>query len=196
MENNKYEVRREKLLHAVKKQGCDAILVTNFTNVSYLTGFSGDDSWLLVSDHHTVLISDTRYTEQIKHDCPGLNAYCRSMGQGMISTVVKFLSSDLAKGAKIGIEGGSMTVVVRDSIAEAAADFTIVALSDPVEILREIKDESEIEAIRKAITCACRAFNAVRQTVQPWHTELDFSRELECVMLKLGSQERAFPTIV
>lgn len=196
LEDHQYEVRRERLLAAVQKQGCQMILVTNFTNVSYLTGFSGDDSWLLVSPKNTVLVSDTRYTEQIMHECPGLNAHCRVMGEDMISTVSKLFRDALPKGAKIGIEGGSMTVVVRDALADAATGFTLVALSDPVEILREVKDESEISAIRKAITCACRAFNAVRHTVEPWHSELDFSRELECAMLKLGSQERAFPSIV
>ena len=30
-----------------KRTGADALLITNFTNVTYLTGFTGDDSYLL-----------------------------------------------------------------------------------------------------------------------------------------------------
>ncbi len=40
--------RRDKLRRLLKKTGADALLVTNFTNVTYLTGFTGDDSYLLV----------------------------------------------------------------------------------------------------------------------------------------------------
>ena len=41
------QLRREKLRRLVEKAGADALLVTNFINVTYLTGFTGDDSYLL-----------------------------------------------------------------------------------------------------------------------------------------------------
>ena len=40
--------RRDKLRKSFRQAGVDALLVTNFTNVTYLTGFTGDDSYLLV----------------------------------------------------------------------------------------------------------------------------------------------------
>ena len=57
--------------------GADAILVTNFTNVTYLTGFTGDDSYLLVGDGVEVMLSDPRYTQQIGEECPGLDVALR-----------------------------------------------------------------------------------------------------------------------
>ncbi len=45
---SRYAARRDKLRRSFRKTGIDALLVTNFTNVTYLTGFSGDDSYLLV----------------------------------------------------------------------------------------------------------------------------------------------------
>ena len=53
--------RRDRLRRLVRQQGADAILVTNFVNVTYLTGFTGDDSYLLVTDKHDILMSDPRY---------------------------------------------------------------------------------------------------------------------------------------
>ena len=41
--------RRNKLRRQLKQEGLDALLVTNFKNVTYLTGFTGDDSYLLVA---------------------------------------------------------------------------------------------------------------------------------------------------
>ncbi len=58
--------RRDKLRRAVRRNSADALLVTNFTNVTYLTGFTGDDSYLLVGAKQDLLISDSRYTEQIE----------------------------------------------------------------------------------------------------------------------------------
>ena len=45
---SRFEERRDKLRRLLKKTGADALLVTNFVNVTYLTGFTGDDSYLLV----------------------------------------------------------------------------------------------------------------------------------------------------
>ena len=42
----------------------------NFTNVTYLTGFTGDDSYLLVTANGETLISDERYTTQLEEECP------------------------------------------------------------------------------------------------------------------------------
>ena len=45
----RYQLRRDRLRKLLRKAGVDRLLVTNFTNVTYLTGFTGDDSYLLVS---------------------------------------------------------------------------------------------------------------------------------------------------
>ncbi|MGA2796102.1 MAG: aminopeptidase P family N-terminal domain-containing protein, partial [Thermoguttaceae bacterium] len=60
-----HETRRDKVRKALRKLGVDALLVTDFTNVTYLTGFTGDDSYLLVRDDGDTIISDPRYTIQL-----------------------------------------------------------------------------------------------------------------------------------
>ena len=67
----RFHQRRKKLASAVRRMGADAILITNFTNVTYLTGFTGDDSYLLVGAGVEVLLSDPRYTQQLGEECPG-----------------------------------------------------------------------------------------------------------------------------
>src|SRR5471030_2603629 len=112
---SRYAARREKLRRALRKAGVDALLVTNFTNVTYLTGFSGDDSYLFVLAKGKVLISDPRYTTQLEQECPGLEASIRPPGVGMIPTVAQIAKR--ARVAKLGIEGNSMTVALRDQIS-------------------------------------------------------------------------------
>ena len=55
---SRYAARRDKLRRAFRKAGVDALLVTNFTNVTYLTGFSGDDSYLLLLGSEELIVSD------------------------------------------------------------------------------------------------------------------------------------------
>jgi len=49
----------------------DAMLITNPINVSYLSGFTGDDSYILVTEKEAIFFTDSRYTEQVKHETTG-----------------------------------------------------------------------------------------------------------------------------
>ena len=72
-----FETRREKLRKAMRKVGVDALLITDFTNVTYLTGFTGDDSYLLVRDNGETILSDSRYTTQLGEECPDIDLCIR-----------------------------------------------------------------------------------------------------------------------
>ena len=76
--------RREKLAETFKADRVDALLVATVTNVSYLTGFTGDDSTLLLSRDRAIVVSDGRYTTQLAQECPGLEVHIRPVGQPMI----------------------------------------------------------------------------------------------------------------
>ena len=63
--------------------------MTNFKNVTYLTGFTGDDSYLLVTLDGETLITDPRYTTQLEEECPGLTLEIRAPGVTMLKAVTK-----------------------------------------------------------------------------------------------------------
>ena len=75
-----FAVRRKRLRNLVRKAEADALLVTNFKNVTYLTGFTGDDSYLLATLDGEMLITDPRYTTQLEEECPGLPLEIRVPG--------------------------------------------------------------------------------------------------------------------
>ena len=80
---SRYAARRDRLRRNFRKAGVDALLVTNFTNVTYLTGFTGDDSYLLLHRRQGESSSAIpRYTTQLEQECPGLEAVDPPAGRG------------------------------------------------------------------------------------------------------------------
>ena len=191
---SQYAARRDKLRRLFRKQGLDALLVTNFVNVTYLTGFTGDDSYLLVLDKGEVVVSDPRYTTQLEEECPAMEASIRPPGVGMIETIAQI--AQRTKIGKLGIEGASMTVASRDEIAAALPKTELVSTSSLVEELRLIKDKDEIAEIRRAIWMAERAFAILKASLRPERTEKQVADELENNIRQFGGKGCSFPSIV
>ena len=191
---DRHPARRDKLRRAVGKSGADAILVTNFTNVTYLTGFTGDDSYLLVRSDGDLMLSDSRYTIQLQEECPGLDAEIRSPPATMLEIITK--ATKEARIAKLAVEGDSITVSLRDSIAAELPRIDIRPTSGLVERLRMVKDKHEIFRLRQAAHFAEKAFAVLRATLRPEKTEREVRDELEYQMRVFGADDRAFPTIV
>src|SRR5581483_8846264 len=105
---DRFRSRRDKLRKLLAKSGADAMLVTNFTNVTYLTGFTGDDSYLLMGEEGETLLSDPRYTTQLAEECPDLETAIRAPGVGMLETIERLLKQ--ARTEQLAIEAASMTV--------------------------------------------------------------------------------------
>jgi len=189
-----YQARRDRLRKAFKKTDIDALLVTDFTNVTYLTGFTGDDSFLLVRSDGETMISDPRYTTQLGEECPGLDLFIRPPGMSLQEATARVIRA--ARLSRLGIEGDSMTVGLRDELAGKLPKLEFVTTSAAVEKLRLIKDAEEIDHLRQAVRQAEKAFAVLRPTLRSEMTEKEAADELEYRMKQLGAKKVSFPTIV
>ena len=126
-----FQARRERLRKAFGRTGIDALLVTDFVNVTYLTGFTGDDSYLLVRRDGETVLSDPRYITQLEEQCPGVDLNIRPPGVAMLQAVVRVMRA--AKIGRLGIEGDSMTVGLREQIAEKLPKVELMTTSGLVE---------------------------------------------------------------
>ncbi len=186
--------REAKLTRFVKQAGADAILVTNFTNVSYLTGFSGDDSFLLVSRKKTILLTDARYTIQLGEECPSLDLAIRPPGVSIIDLLAKVLKSTGIR--HLAIEADSMTVGLQDQLSKKAPQVEFKPVFGAVEQLRMIKDRTEIAATRRAIEIAERAFGVIRASLRPEQTEAVVANQIDQQIRFFGGSGCSFPPIV
>ncbi len=56
--------RIDRLRQSFGEAGIDALVVSELTNIRYLTGFTGSSAALLVTPDHTVFVTDGRYRTQ------------------------------------------------------------------------------------------------------------------------------------
>lgn len=186
--------RQKKLRSALKRQGADALLVTDETNVTYLTGFTGDSSYLFISSKNCILLSDSRYTIQIAEECPGLEADIRTAKTSMLQRVKKVCSS--AKINNLAIEADSLTKSSHDQIQTELPSVQLIDTAGIVAGLRAIKDKHEIALIRQSVSIAERAFNVIRAQLTGDQTELEVAHNLEHTIRRFGGSRCAFDPIV
>jgi Xaa-Pro aminopeptidase len=189
-----FAARRHRLRELIREAAVEALLVTNFTNVTYLTGFTGDDSYLLVTLDDELLVTDMRYATQLDEECPGLALEVRVPGVQMLEAVTKVI--DVAKLERLGLEADSATMSLERSIAKVLPKVRLEPTSKLVERLRVIKDKNEIEATRLACLQARRAFEVVRASLTPRMTEFEVATELEYQARRFGAKGLSFSPIV
>ncbi len=191
-----HENRRRNLRRTLRKAKVDALLVTNFLNVTYLTGFTGDDSYLLVTLDDELLITDKRYDEQLETECPDLTLVVRGPGQMMMPTTIDTIKSLAIE--KLGVESSSITLALHNTLSEKLGELEIDVepIANAIEDLRMVKDKEEIEAIRHAIYVAERAFGVVRSSLRCETTEFEVATELEYQVRQFGGTCLSFPALV
>jgi Xaa-Pro aminopeptidase len=190
----RFRERRDRLRHSLRAHELDGILVTSFTNVTYLTGFTGDSSYLLLTQSVELMISDGRYTTQLDEECPGIERFIRGPEITVVDAAIRVLKK--AKVGKLGIEGASMTVAAKEKIEKDLPSQTLATTEGAVEELRQIKDKDEVAAIRRAIRHAERAFAVLRATLRGDVTEKQVADDLEHQIRVLGAKQTSFAPIV
>src|SRR5437868_9517391 len=100
--------RRDSLRRLLREKSLAALLITDELNVTYLTGFTGDSSYLVLAESRELLITDGRYTQQLAEECPDLPLEIRQPG----SALPNFAADCLATLAfpSLGIEADHVTV--------------------------------------------------------------------------------------
>ena len=116
MSADRAPLRRQKLLQQLSTQPVEALLVSNETNVGYLTGFTGDSSFLLIGKGICTLISDGRYTTQIADECPELDVSIRPQTETIIVAAAKVVKQ--AKLQKLGVEADHLSVAYFEKLKD------------------------------------------------------------------------------
>ena len=182
--------RRDRLARLLSEEGVDAFLISNPVNVTYLTGFTGDSSIVVLTRDRVVLVSDQRYTDQIADECPGLETHIRPPTQRIAEASAEVLGKLGCR--SVGFESGVVTVAEFEYLKEQAPAVDWKPAADRVERLRMVKDDDELARIREAIAVAERAFTALCALLRPEDTENELCDALEGYVRRAGGEGTAF----
>jgi Xaa-Pro aminopeptidase len=190
MEKNVSKERNREIRGRLRKKKIGFLVVTQKANVSYCTGFLGDDSWAVVAGGGVYLVTDNRYTEQAHKECAGCKIIERkdSLAQA---------TGELAKCMK-----SVRTVHIEKTGSIAAFEALqkqiknkVKAVGGIVEAARECKKDEEVRAIRAAGRIAMKALKSALKFAQAGVSENKLAGRLDYEIRKLGAVI-SFDTIV
>lgn len=183
---------------ALSERHLDALLVTGAANRRYLSGFSGSAGTLVVTADRALLLSDFRYVTQAAQEAPDWEFRLLPSG-GTIGEAAPALLHELGV-ARAGFEAADVAVALFSALQSAARkaglDVEWLATEGLVEQLRQVKDDGELERLRRAIAITDEAFAAVRPLLRPAMREREAAWELEKAMRERGAEHIAFEVIV
>jgi Xaa-Pro aminopeptidase len=163
----------------------EPLLVTNTTNIRYLTAFDSSNAALLVEPERLRLFADFRYAEA---------------GRRVEGVEFEEVPRNLLRGLAERLEGriGFEADVVTYSGYEAlkAGGLELVPRSGLVERLRRVKDDGELALIRRAGEITSAAFERLAGERFTGRTERDLAWRMDELLHELGADGPAFPTIV
>jgi Xaa-Pro aminopeptidase len=182
----------------MKELKLDGLLLTHPPDLHYLTNFTGDDSVGLLTHKDFFLVTDFRYKDQANIEAGWLKTSLREAK--MSDALAQVLKANPVK--RIGFEANYTTVGQIDAMMRAfkeAKDLDqpeLVPLENVMLNIRKVKDDHEIDLVRKAVALAEEAFEAVKSEIKAGQTENYLAGLLIFELRSRGAATTPFPPIV
>jgi Xaa-Pro aminopeptidase len=163
----------------------EPLLVTHGPNVRYLTGFSSSNAALLVEPGRVRLFTDFRYVDAAR----------AVEGVELVETK-RSLTMALAEvlEGRVGFEAEAVTYSAWETLRGGGLD--LVPRRGLVEKLRAVKDEGELDALRRAGEITSRAYDRFAEESFVGRTERELAWQLDGLFHELGAHAPSFETIV
>ena len=170
--------------------GATAFLVTSLPNIRYLTGFTGSNAALLLESDRAVLGTDARYRLQAAQQAGDVEVF---LDRQTVPTLIA--SWHRRGGGVLAIEAEHLSVSdLRAVESEVLAEP--IETRGVVEECRMRKEAEEIRHLEEACAITDAALQALLPSLRPGISERDIAQRLETLMLQMGADGIAFPTIV
>jgi len=164
----------------------EPLLVTNLVNVLYLTGFDSSNAALLVEPDRARLFTDFRYIEAAQ-GIEGVETVLTKR------SLMGWLGETLS--GTIGFEANVLPWSFAEDLRASGID--LVPRKGLVEQLRAVKDESELEAIRRCCAITDRMFERLVSEI-PFvgRRERDVAWDIARLFREEGAEDLSFESIV
>lgn len=176
----------------LKSQNIQGMIVDNPLNVKYLTGIEAEGTLLLTSKDN-IFITDSRYIEAV-------NSHL-TLDDEIIVYNIKDISrydyeSFFSQYENIGFEEKYITYEQYKKYLVNYKSNNLIETEGIIENQRIVKEEYEVENIRKACEITDKCFTHIIDYIKIGMTEKEIAFEMESYMIKNGADSLAFETIV
>jgi Xaa-Pro aminopeptidase len=189
--------RCDRLVAELARAQIDLLLVTELSNLRYVTGHSGahghPTGLALIGPQLRRVVIEARHARQAKKEIsPSFEQILAA--QDLVSSMPDLLPAGVVR---LGFDDTHTSVSEHAMLHELLRkDVTLVPASGLVESLRTIKEPAEVEAMVGAAQIADEAFKIVIDGGLRGRTERDISLALQIEMHRRGADEPSFPPIV
>ena len=186
-----YQQRQEKLKSVLADQGLDGMLITNLTNIRYISGFTGSAASCLITPDSQYFITDGRYIEQSKAQVKGFKRFI-----DMDSHLSIIRKNNLnPHGFKIAFEGDHVTFSLYENMTSIFPETTWEHTGMILEDLAAVKDEIELDAIRTAVEVTDRVYEETLPMVRPGYTEKQVANSMVAKYREYAEGEAYSPIV-
>lgn len=194
--------RTDRVESLMKEDGEDAFVVTEGKNRRYLSGFTGSSGWLVFAEGRRFLLTDGRYWEQSRSECPDFEIfrYEPSRHQGLAGATDDLLATTLGlrSGARVAVEIDELSVSSYRTLQQALEprNFTLLDVEGRTRHHRMLKDSDEVASLKKAARIADSALGSALKLCGLGASERDLRAEIDYQVLRAGGEGASFSTIV
>jgi Xaa-Pro aminopeptidase len=184
--------RRRAVTAELAERKIDALLIGTGPNLRYLSGFTGSNGMLLVSERGALFFTDPRYAIQAREQvsCPS------HIAKGPLLTPVLAAAGRRAI-RRLGFEKARTSFEQYENLRKLSSmRMSFQPVGGWIEKMRMVKSGAEIAAIRAAVELNSAAFHQAVRMAKTGMREIDLAAELEYRMRRLGADKPAFETIV
>lgn len=161
-------------------------------NVRYLSGFTGSDAAVLLTENQRRLFTDGRYKTQAREEAAGFRIH---VVKSRLDAVSRSLKTQGIR--RLGIEAGRISYEFATALARKVPELEVVPLKGIfLSGLRIRKSPEEKESIRMAARIASEACGEVLEKGICGKRESEVAAELEAIFRRKGADGIAFETIV
>lgn len=189
----------------LSKNKIQAVLITNKTNIKYLSGFSGSSGFILLTKTKSILFTDSRYFEGASYSIPkffkleNISKLWKNeevLKEHWLSTLKKFRVKNL------GFESDSISYRQFKKFKALSKKIKFTETSGIIEEIRSIKEPDEIKKIKKSQEINEKVFKKILEILKEAIaknkkvTEEEIAWKIKTLGREYGAEDVSFEPIV
>lgn len=183
----------KKFKKTLQENSLDAFLVSNFYNIFYLSEFrtlteNEREAWMLITSKNNYLLSDSRYINREDKEKRLITPE-----KGFIKHLQEIFKEEKIK--TCGIEADDLKISEFNKLKKYFPQINLIETEKLLLKQREIKDEKEIDKIKKACQIADQCLTEIIKTIKTGQTEKEIAFKIEFWLKEKGYDLAFYPIV-